>query len=78
MAIKAYILVETSVGHTLTVVDTIRGFDGIDIVDVVTGPYDIIAVFNAKDMTEIGTLVTEKIHNVEGVLRAVTCIATGN
>ena len=38
MAIKAYILVETSVGQTLTVVDTIRGFDGIDIVDVVTGP----------------------------------------
>ena len=78
MAFKAYILVETSVGQTLTVVDTIRGGDGIDIVDVVTGPYDIIAVFNAKDMTEIGTLVTEKIHNVEGVLRAVTCIATGN
>ena len=78
MAIKAYILVETSVGQTLTVVDTIRGFDGIDIVDVVNGPYDIIAVFNANDLTEIGTLVTEKIHKVEGVLSAVTCIATGN
>ena len=78
MAIKAYILIETAVGQTRTVVDTVRNFPGIDIVDVVTGPYDIIAVFHADDMAEIGNLVTENIHHVDGVLRAVTCIATGN
>ena len=77
MATKAYLLVETAVGKTRDVANTLRALSGIETVDVVTGPYDIIAVINGDDMSVVGTLVTESIHTVQGVVRTVTCVAVG-
>jgi len=77
MATKAYLLVETAVGKTRDVAGTLREMSGIETVDVVTGPYDIIAVVAGDDMTVVGDLVTEKIHTVTGVVRTVTCVAVG-
>jgi DNA-binding Lrp family transcriptional regulator len=77
MATKAYLLVETAVGKTRGVANTLRGLSGIETVDVVTGPYDIIAVINGDDMSAVGTLVTEGVHTVQGVVRTVTCVAVG-
>jgi DNA-binding Lrp family transcriptional regulator len=78
MATKAYLLVETAVGKTRDVASRLRDLSGIDSVDVVTGPYDIIAVINGDDMSVVGNLVTEKIHTVTGVVRTVTCVAVGS
>ena len=75
MATKAFLLVETAVGRTRDVANTLRGLDGIESVDVVTGPYDIIAIIVGDDMSVVGGLVTEKIHTVVGVGRTVTCVA---
>ncbi len=77
MATKAYLLVETAVGKTRDVASTLRDLDGIETVDVVTGPYDIIAVISGDDMSVVGNLVTEGIHTVTGVVRTVTCVAVG-
>ncbi len=77
MATKAYLLVETAVGKTRDVASTLRELDGIETVDVVTGPYDIIAVISGDDMSVVGNLVTEGIHTVTGVVRTVTCVAVG-
>ena len=77
MATKAYILVETAVGKTRDVAATLRDIEGIDSVDVVTGPYDIIAVIAGDDMSVVGNVVTERIHTVTGVVRTVTCVAVG-
>jgi DNA-binding Lrp family transcriptional regulator len=77
MATKAYLLVETAVGKTRDVASTLRNLTGIETVDVVTGPYDIIAVINGDDMSVVGNIVTEKIHTVTGVVRTVTCVAVG-
>ena len=77
MATKAYLLVETAVGKTRDVANTLREFNGIETVDVVTGPYDIIAVISGDDMSVVGNLVTEGIHTVTGVVRTVTCVAVG-
>ncbi len=77
MATKAYLLVETAVGKTRDVAATLRDIDGIDSVDVVTGPYDIIAVIAGDDMSVVGHVVTERIHTVTGVVRTVTCVAVG-
>lgn len=78
MATKAYLLVETAVGKTRDVANTLRGLEGIGSVDVVTGPYDIIAVIDGEDMSVVGNVVTEKIHTVAGVVRTVTCVAVGS
>ena len=77
MATRAYLLVETAVGKTREVASTLKGLEGIESVDVVTGPYDIIAVISAGDMTVVGKLVTGHIHTVSGVVRTVTCVAVG-
>ncbi len=77
MATRAYLLVETAVGKTRDVASSLRELNGIETVDVVTGPYDIIAVISAGDMTVVGNLVTGHIHTVSGVVRTVTCVAVG-
>lgn len=78
MATKAYLLVETAVGKTRDVATTLQSLEGIETVDVVTGPYDIIAMIGADDMTVVGNLVTGHIHTVPGVVRTVTCVAVGS
>ena len=75
MATKAFLLVETAVGRTRDVANTLRDLNGVESVDVVTGPYDIIAIIVGDDMSIVGGLVTEKIHTVVGVVRTVTCVA---
>ena len=78
MATRAYLLVETVVGKTREVAATLRELEGVDTVDVVTGPHDIIAVINGDDISVVGNVVTERIHTVAGVLRTVTCVAVGS
>ncbi len=78
MATRAYLLVETAVGKTRDVATTLQRLEGIETVDVVTGPYDIIAMISAGDMTVVGNLVTGHVHTVPGVVRTVTCVAVGS
>ena len=78
MSTRAYLLVETAVGKTRDVANTLQSLEGIETVDVVTGPYDIIAMISAEDMTVVGNLVTGHIHTVPGVVRTVTCVAVGS
>ena len=70
MAIKAFLLVETAIGTTRDVVNSLRAVEGIDTADVVTGPFDVIAVINVEDFTQVGILVTEKVHTINGIVRA--------
>jgi DNA-binding Lrp family transcriptional regulator len=74
MTAKAYVLIETQVGRTKQVVDTIRKLPGVVLVDSVTGPYDAIAVIQAETLNDIGALIVEKIHPVAGISRTVTCL----
>ena len=72
---KAFLLIETVVGRIKEVDTGLRRLKEVKSVDTVTGPYDIIAVVEAETLNEIGDLVTEKIHPVNGISRTVTCLA---
>ena len=74
MTTKAYILIETAVGKSRDVSATLRALPGVETVDSVTGPYDIIAVVEAPDLNAVGDLVTSQIHTVDGIVRTVTCL----
>ena len=78
MSTKAFILIETAVGRTREVADALKDVEGMQSVDVVTGPYDVIAVIDASDMNTMGAMVTEMIHSIGGVVRTVTCVAVGS
>jgi len=75
VAAKAFVLIETAVGVSKEVVDALRKLEGVDSVDSVTGPYDIIAVIHGETIGDIGDLVTNKIHSIAGISRVVTCLA---
>ena len=75
MATKAYVLIETAVGKSREVAESLKGIQGMQAVDAVTGPYDIIAVLEAVDLNAVGEIVTSKIHTIGGILRTVTCLS---
>ena len=78
MSTKAYILIETAVGKSRDVADSLRALEGVENVDGVTGPYDIIAVVAAQDLNAVGDLVTSQIHTINGIVRTVTCLAVSS
>ncbi len=77
MATKAYILIETAVGKSRDVATELRSLSGVENVDAVTGPYDIITVVAAPDLNAVGDLVTSQIHTISGIVRTVTCLSVG-
>jgi DNA-binding Lrp family transcriptional regulator len=75
MLAKAFILIETAVGKTKEVNVALEKVEGIKSIDVVTGPYDIIAIVEAVDLNSIGNFVTTRIHPIPGIARTVTCLS---
>jgi len=75
VAAKAFILIETVVGRNKEVVNTLKKLEGVTTVDIVTGPYDVIAIIEGETLNDIGDLVTTKIHPIAGISRTVTCLA---
>ena len=75
---KAYVLIETAAGKTKQVKKTLAKVKSprasVSAMDAVTGPYDFIAVVEGQTLDAIGTLVTEAIGSVDGVVRTTTCV----
>ncbi|MBA7656896.1 hypothetical protein ES703_64823 [subsurface metagenome] len=76
MTAKAFVLIETAVGRNKEIVAALSQLKGVNSVDIVTGPYDVIAVVEGENLSDVGELVTGKIHPIAGITRTVTCLAT--
>ena len=75
MSTKAYILIETAVGKSPDVSDSLNKLEDVVNVDAVTGPYDIISIVSCTDLSAVGELVTNDIHTIQGIVRTVTCLS---
>ena len=75
MSTKAYILIETAVGKTSDVSESLNKLEDVVNVDAVTGPYDIISIVSSTDLAAVGELVTNDIHTIQGIVRTVTCLS---
>ena len=75
MAARVYVLIETAVGRTKKLLTAVRQLEGVKSAELVTGPYDIIAVAETESLNDVGDLITSKIHAVTGISRTVTCLA---
>ncbi|SIO84974.1 Lrp/AsnC family transcriptional regulator [Nocardiopsis sp. JB363] len=71
--VQAYILVQTEVGQAAKVAERIRGIDGVEKANDVTGPYDVIVQAEADDIDALGTLVVARIQRLDGIARTLTC-----
>jgi hypothetical protein len=74
--LNGYVLIQTEVGMASGVGEALLGVDGIKAVDLVTGPYDVIAMTQATDFQELGALMN-RIQAVDGVARTLTCSNLG-
>ncbi len=69
----AYILIQTEVGKSSHVNEEVRKIAGVTAVDAVTGPYDVIARAEGKNLDTLSQAVLIKIQEVDGVTRTLTC-----
>lgn len=72
MAVSAYVFVLTDMDKTAAVAEAIRAIPGVDDVDVVTGPYDVIVKASADTMDELGQMVVGRVQKVAGINRTIT------
>ncbi len=73
-AIRAYILIKAEPREIPSIMLALSTFEGVKTADVVTGPYDIIVFAEVANQDELGRLVINKIHSLEGVKEAITCV----
>ena len=72
---RCFVLVETAVGKQVEVKNYLKKLEGVDSVDTVTGPYDIIVVTDTENLNDMGELVTSKIHKMPSITRTITCLS---
>ncbi|MCH7971186.1 MAG: Lrp/AsnC ligand binding domain-containing protein [Chloroflexi bacterium] len=76
-SIKAYLLIETRAGTGNAVLDGLKSLEQTVQVDRVTGPYDIICVIETGSLDDLGEIVREHVHSMDGVTRTMSCIRLG-
>jgi DNA-binding Lrp family transcriptional regulator len=71
--VTAYILVQTEVGKAVQVAKDIVEIKGVHQAEDVTGPSDVIARAEARNLDELGKLVVARVQVVDGITRTLTC-----
>jgi DNA-binding Lrp family transcriptional regulator len=73
LVVTAYILIQTEVGKAAQVAKDIVEIKGVQQAEDVTGPYDVIARAEARNLDELGKLVVARVQVVDGITRTLTC-----
>jgi DNA-binding Lrp family transcriptional regulator len=71
--VTAYILIQTEVGKAAHVAKDIVQIKGVQQAEDVTGPYDVIARAEARNLDELGRLVVARVQVIDGITRTLTC-----
>jgi len=74
MAVKAFVLIDTSPGKAKEVAQKLRQVPGVSAAHAVTGPHDIIMMAEAADVSSLGEMIVQRVQSVAGVNRTVTSI----
>ena len=72
---KAYVLIDIRTGEIREAVQQLRRIDGVVDAYMTFGIYDAIAVVEAKDLNEMGRIMSSSIQPIPGVLETITCLA---
>ena len=74
MAAKAYVLLRTSPGLTQAVARSLRANRSIRSVEMITGPYDLLALIEGETANHILTAVMQHIRPAAGIRETLTCL----
>jgi len=72
--IKAFVLIVVDPAKTMDVFTALNAVDGISEVYQVMGPYDIVAVVEVPNLTDVPSVISRHIRAVEGIESTTTCV----
>jgi len=72
--IKAFVLIVVDPAKTVDVYNQLRAVDGISEVYQVMGPYDIVAVVEVANLTDVPAVISRHIRAVQGIESTTTCV----
>lgn len=72
MSVTAYVFIETAQAKAKEVCLSVQKIEGVKESNAVTGPYDVIVLIEASDISVLGEFVVAKIQSLPGVLRTLT------
>lgn len=70
--IEAYLLIQNDMGSGAKVAKEVAAIPGVELVQSVTGPFDVIARVKAEDIDHLSGVV-DKVGLVPGITRTMTC-----
>ncbi len=73
MSLKAYILINTNIGKTDEVIESLSKMPEVKHLDVIMGPYDIIAQIETEDHESLAETVMTKLQKIEAIRHTMTC-----
>lgn len=72
--VEAFIFITTEIGKLNKVYDNIKRLDFVKRINTITGPYDIVALFESEDISNLRKSVVENIRGLEGIKDTTTAI----
>ncbi|MCY0884080.1 MAG: Lrp/AsnC ligand binding domain-containing protein [Acidianus infernus] len=72
--VKAYILLITSIGKELDVVNDVKKLNGVKDATPVYGEYDVVVEVEAPDLNELNRIINQ-IRRNSSIIRTVTLIS---
>ncbi len=73
MSIKAYILINTQIGKTTDVVKALKDMPEVKHIDVIMGPYDIIAQVETDSHDSLSHMVMKRLQGIVAIKHTMTC-----
>ncbi len=71
---RAYVLLRTAPGLTKAIYSALRISPGVQSVEMITGPYDLIITLEGNSTDELLTTVMSEIRPAAGVRDTLTCL----
>ncbi|PFG75119.1 Lrp/AsnC family transcriptional regulator [Tepidiforma thermophila] len=72
--VKAFVLIVVDPAKTIEVYEKLRAVEGISEVYQVMGPYDIVAVVEVPNLTDVPAVISRHIRAIEGIESTTTCV----
>lgn len=72
---KAFVLINIRTGEVRDAVRQLAKVEGVAEAHMTFGPYDAIAIVEAKDITHLGKVLTAGIQPIPGITHTLTCLS---
>lgn len=72
--IKAFVLIVVDPARTMAVFNHLQTLEGVSEVYQVMGPYDIVAVIEVPNLTDVPGVISRQIRVIDGIESTTTCV----